>query len=108
VRDLSRQPVFQTAFALQDVSIESIALSGLVVRPLDEEVTSARFDLELSMTEVAGELSATLNYATDLFDAATIERLAVICSPAGRTGGRPGAAGVGALAAEWRRSATSW
>ncbi|MBU6463207.1 MAG: non-ribosomal peptide synthetase, partial [Bradyrhizobium sp.] len=75
-RDLSRQPVFQTAFALQDVSIESITLPGLAARPLDEEVRSARFDLELSMTEVAGGLSATLNYATDLFDSPTIERLA--------------------------------
>ncbi|HEY2153727.1 MAG TPA: condensation domain-containing protein, partial [Vicinamibacterales bacterium] len=76
VRDLSRQPLFQTAFVLQDVSLDSIALPGLVVQPLEEEVTSARFDLELSITQRAGGLSATLNYATDLFEAPTIERLA--------------------------------
>ncbi|WP_316197127.1 amino acid adenylation domain-containing protein, partial [Bradyrhizobium sp. SZCCHNS3014] len=40
------------------------------------EAVTAKFDLELAMSEVDGGLAATLIYATDLFEAATIARLA--------------------------------
>ncbi|MEH2536065.1 amino acid adenylation domain-containing protein/non-ribosomal peptide synthase protein (TIGR01720 family) [Bradyrhizobium sp. AZCC 1588] len=76
IRDLGRQPIFQTVFALQDVSLEQVNLPGQTVERFDDEANSARFDLELSMTEVGGQLAGSLVYATDLFDASTIERLA--------------------------------
>ncbi|MEN3385364.1 MAG: hypothetical protein V7608_5408, partial [Hyphomicrobiales bacterium] len=76
VRDLSRQPIFQVVFALQDVSLEQVSLHGLVVDRFGDETASARFDLECAMTETDGRLVATLGYATDLFDAGTIERMA--------------------------------
>ncbi|HEU0149756.1 MAG TPA: amino acid adenylation domain-containing protein, partial [Bradyrhizobium sp.] len=75
-RDLSRQPIFQAVFVLQDVSLEQMALPGLQVERFDDGASSARFDLELQMTDVGGQLAGSLVYATDLFDAATIERLA--------------------------------
>ncbi len=75
-RDLSRQPIFQTVFILQDVSLEQMTLPGLEVARFDDVASSARFDLELSMTDVGGQLVGSLVYATDLFDATTIERLA--------------------------------
>ena len=75
-RDLSRQPIFQVAFALQDVSLDQVGLPGLAVERFAEVTASARFDLELSMTESGGTLVGSLSYATDLFDAATTERLA--------------------------------
>jgi amino acid adenylation domain-containing protein/non-ribosomal peptide synthase protein (TIGR01720 family) len=75
-RDLSRQPVFQVVFALQDVSIEEARLPGLAVEPFDDDERSARFDLELAMTPADGRLEATLAFATDLFESATVARLA--------------------------------
>ena len=75
-RDLSRQPICQVAFALQDVSLDQMSLPGIAVERFAEDTTSARFDLELSMTESGGTLVGPLSYATDLFDAATAERLA--------------------------------
>ena len=41
----------------------------------ESESTVAKFDLTLSIEEIGGGLDATLEYATDLFDRATIERL---------------------------------
>jgi non-ribosomal peptide synthetase component F len=38
-------------------------------------VTTARFDLTLSIEEEDGELRGTVEYATDLFDATTVDRL---------------------------------
>ncbi|MGY3450250.1 amino acid adenylation domain-containing protein [Bradyrhizobium sp. USDA 4353] len=74
-RDLSRQPIFQTVFVLQDVSVEQMTLPGLEVERFDEGAVSVRFDIEMSMTEVDGRLTGCLLYATDLFEAATAERL---------------------------------
>ncbi|WP_257168770.1 non-ribosomal peptide synthetase [Bradyrhizobium sp. SRS-191] len=74
-RDLSRQPIFQTVFVLQDVSVEQMTLPGLEVERFDEGAASVRFDIEMSMTEVDGRLTGCLLYATDLFEAATAERL---------------------------------
>ena len=55
------------------VSLRSARAAGLSA---PEDTASARFDLELSMTESGGTLVGSLSYATDLFDAATTERLA--------------------------------
>ncbi|WP_050886432.1 non-ribosomal peptide synthetase, partial [Bradyrhizobium sp. STM 3843] len=76
VRDLSRQPIFQTVFVLQDVSLEQMTLPGLEVERFDDEEIAARFDIELAMTEVDGRLVGSLVYATDLFDASTAGRFA--------------------------------
>ncbi|BAM88924.1 amino acid adenylation domain protein [Bradyrhizobium oligotrophicum S58] len=76
VRDLSREPVFQIVFALQNTPQRSRGLPGLKLEPFAADAVAAKFDLELAMTEEQGALSATLVYATDLFDAETIARLA--------------------------------
>jgi len=76
VRDLSRQPVFQVLFALQNVPRESLRLPGLTLRSGGDEQTTAKFDLSIYLRETAQGLRGVIEYATDLFDAATIERLA--------------------------------
>jgi len=76
VRDLSRQPVFQVSFALQNVPQETLEVSDLTLRPVGGEHRTALFDLTLYMREVEGTLPGTLEYAEALFDRATIERLA--------------------------------
>ena len=76
MRDLSRQPVFQAMLALQNVAHEAVRLSGLQVSRLGGERRTAKLDLSLYVYETAQGLRGELEYAADLFDEATIERLA--------------------------------
>jgi amino acid adenylation domain-containing protein len=76
VRDLSRQPLFQAAFALRNMPLEEMELPGLRLEQLESDLGTAKFDLSLSMEETAEGLRGTLEYATDLFDGSTIERMA--------------------------------
>src|SRR5207302_11110841 len=74
-RDLSRSPLFQVMFALQNTPAERLALPGLTFEGLPIGVRTAKFDLSLSLTERDGELAGVFEYATDLFTASTIERM---------------------------------
>ncbi|QOY92808.1 amino acid adenylation domain-containing protein [Massilia sp. UMI-21] len=76
VRDLSRQPVFQVAFALQNVPQQLMGFDGLGLVPIEAEHTTAKFDLYLQMQETPEGLRGSLEYASDLFDRSTIERMA--------------------------------
>ncbi|TBV04729.1 non-ribosomal peptide synthase/polyketide synthase, partial [Stutzerimonas kirkiae] len=76
-RSLSHSPLFQVMFNHQSqVKGESRQLSGLIVEGLSWEKQTAQFDLALDTFEYSEGIGASLNYATDLFDRATIERLA--------------------------------
>jgi amino acid adenylation domain-containing protein len=75
-RDLSRQPLFQVMFALQNAAVEPLDLPGLTLAPLAVATGTARFDLTLTLTESGGRLVGGVEYSSDLFDAATIERFA--------------------------------
>ena len=75
VRALSHSPLFQVMFVLQNASIPDLELAGLSLTVLELENVTAKFDLTLSLTETTSGLSGTLEYNTDLFERATIERL---------------------------------
>jgi amino acid adenylation domain-containing protein len=68
-------PLFQAAFALQTPSESELKLADLCLTPLAAETTTAKFDLELELWEESGELRGKLLYKTDLFEAATVERI---------------------------------
>lgn len=76
-RDLSRNPLVQVMFSLQNAPQSSGNLSGLNIQnmPLPIDVR-ARFDLEVNYWEVPGGLEGVWCYNTDLFEANTITRLA--------------------------------
>ncbi|KAA0984731.1 amino acid adenylation domain-containing protein [Pseudomonas sp. ANT_J12] len=77
-RSLSHSPLFQVMFnhtAERRASVHT-RLNGLHIEPLQWQSQTAQFDLVLNTTEQAHGIEAVLKYATDLFDAATIERLA--------------------------------
>ena len=77
VRDASRTPLFQVAFAMQDEWTPPAGRSGPALRAVPLEPTLARFDLELHLTRAAGGgLRGLLIHSTDLFEAATVARLA--------------------------------
>jgi amino acid adenylation domain-containing protein len=76
VRDLSRQPLFQVLFALQNVPREELVVSGVSLRPFGVEAVTAKLDLSLYLHETPEGLRGVLEYASDLFDGATIARVA--------------------------------
>ncbi|HEU4324676.1 MAG TPA: condensation domain-containing protein, partial [Roseiflexaceae bacterium] len=75
-RDLSRSALFQAMLVLQNTPMPAIKLQGLTLQILPVATATTKFDLEISLIEAGGGLSAQLDYNTDLFDAATIARFA--------------------------------
>ncbi|MBX8519926.1 amino acid adenylation domain-containing protein [Pseudomonas cichorii] len=76
-RDLSRSPLFQVAYNHQTQGRnEARQLPGLRLEYQVSDKHTAQFDLTLDTCEREDGLGASLIYATDLFDAATIERMA--------------------------------
>ncbi|HEY6926160.1 MAG TPA: amino acid adenylation domain-containing protein, partial [Steroidobacteraceae bacterium] len=76
-RSLSHSPVFQVMFMLQNAPQSELQLPGLTLSSQALKRTVAQFDLTLSMREVGGEIAGVMNYASDLFEEATIQRWAV-------------------------------
>jgi non-ribosomal peptide synthetase component F len=71
-----REPL-QAMFVLQNTPAESLSLPGVTIEPVPFEITSAKFDLTLSISERAdGALGGALEYAADVFDADTARELA--------------------------------
>ncbi|HYP53657.1 MAG TPA: MupA/Atu3671 family FMN-dependent luciferase-like monooxygenase, partial [Pyrinomonadaceae bacterium] len=75
-RDLSRNPLFQVFFILQNAPAAELKLQGLSLSPLRFDGDVSKFDLTLALEADGGGLSGSVEYNTDLFDAATIARLA--------------------------------
>ncbi|HSD45774.1 MAG TPA: amino acid adenylation domain-containing protein, partial [Pyrinomonadaceae bacterium] len=74
-RSLSHTPIFQVMFALQNVPMPSLELRDVNVTSVAATVKTAKFDFSLSFEEQPDGLTGTLEYNTDLFDAATMTRL---------------------------------
>ncbi|MET9857586.1 amino acid adenylation domain-containing protein, partial [Streptomyces sp. NPDC006450] len=76
-RDVSRAAVFQTTFAFQNYGDRAATpTAGLDSEGFGYEATTTHADLALYMREEPdGGLYGLLTYRTDLFDAATVERL---------------------------------
>jgi amino acid adenylation domain-containing protein len=74
-RDLSRTPLFQTMFVLQNTPLSSRPWNGLEVTPRILETGASKFDLTLAVREVEGEFELSLEYSTELFDAERMKRL---------------------------------
>ena len=75
-RSLSISPLFQVMFALQNTADHPLELEQIVVSPVGETSSIAKFDLTLTMAEKDGKLRGSINYNTDLFDSTTIDRMA--------------------------------
>ncbi len=74
-RSPNRTPLFQVMFALQNLPAPEMAADRLVFAPLKLSSTTAKFDLTLGVVEEANGLRAAFEYSTDLFAAATVERM---------------------------------
>jgi nonribosomal peptide synthetase DhbF len=80
-RSLARHPLFQVLLVAQNTERELFALDGLEVAAAEPAIGVAKFDLSFSMTERVSADDATagidvvVEFATELFDHATVERL---------------------------------
>jgi amino acid adenylation domain-containing protein len=75
-RDTSRNALFDVMVVLQNTPNEATGLEGLDTEGVALPVLTAPFDLTIDFQELDGDLHGALTYNTDLFDAATIERMA--------------------------------
>ncbi|MDA9545473.1 peptide synthetase, partial [Bradyrhizobium sp. CCBAU 45321] len=74
LRRPEQTPVFQVVFAWQSNDMGLLELPGLKAEVADIPLQQVKFDLELNLGEMDGRIVGSLNYATSLFDQATITR----------------------------------
>ncbi|HEX2207503.1 MAG TPA: amino acid adenylation domain-containing protein, partial [Longimicrobium sp.] len=74
-RSLSHAPLFHVMFALQNTGELALRLDGIEVQGLPVPHETSRFDLALSLVEVADGIHVSAEYATDLFDRSTVDRM---------------------------------
>ena len=82
VRSTAHHPLFQVAMAFQNnVRPEVAAIDGGSVEQLTVSTRTAKFDLDIQLSEVPSEdpgapmAAGVVTYATDLYDRSTVERL---------------------------------
>jgi amino acid adenylation domain-containing protein len=75
-RSLSHSPLFQVMLVLQNNDTTDLTLPGLEITALEPDYPISKFDLTLSVNEQNEQLHCFWEYATDLFLASTIERMA--------------------------------
>jgi amino acid adenylation domain-containing protein len=74
-RQLNRNPLFQVLFQLYGFESRASQLGEVTVEALTAPVSTARFDLEVSLRHAVHGLAGSVIYSTDLFDEATIARM---------------------------------
>ncbi len=117
-RSPARHPLFQVMLADEDVAAGDWQLPGLKARPEPVPAVDAKFDLTLAFAQKHDDhgapagIDATLEYAADLFDKATIETLAArltgLLRQAARHPARPVSALVVLTSAERRKLLADW
>lgn len=76
-RSLSRNPLFQVEFVMQNTpELRELTLGNLRLSDELTEQETAQFDLSFSVVESAGGLEIGINYSLDIFSRSRIERMA--------------------------------
>jgi amino acid adenylation domain-containing protein/non-ribosomal peptide synthase protein (TIGR01720 family) len=73
-RDPSRPPLFQVAFALENVGVPDLRLPGLSLSTVGASSRTAKFDLMLTVVEGPERLDCEIELNTALFDRERMER----------------------------------
>ncbi|HEY2491658.1 MAG TPA: amino acid adenylation domain-containing protein [Paenibacillus sp.] len=74
-RDMSRNPLFDTMFTLQNLDIQEVALNGLTTKSYSWNGHVSKFDLTLTVVEREQGMVIDAEYAAKLFKPSTIARL---------------------------------
>ncbi len=74
--DPSRNPLFQVAYIYLDFApTTDAAMAGITPSRVQWDNGSSRFDMTLALTDLVDTFEVQFEYNTDLFDAATIDRM---------------------------------
>ncbi|WP_147355971.1 non-ribosomal peptide synthetase [Cohnella faecalis] len=74
-RDLSRNPIFDTMFSLQNMSEEETEIEEMRFSPYGFEHSASKFDMSLTAVETGREIGLSLSYCTAIYTKETAERL---------------------------------
>jgi amino acid adenylation domain-containing protein len=118
-RHLNRNPLFQVMFVMLKAGPKKRAMRDSVLVPIEIEQRTAKFDLTMSLFNGPDGLRGSLNYDVDLFDAATIRRMAghfrmlllgIVADPEARISELPmlTAGELEQIKIEWNRSETDF
>lgn len=74
-RDLSRAPIFQTMFVLNNMTPAQLRpFGGILVEDVPATTAAVELDLSVVLDDAPDRLTGRIDYATALFDETTIER----------------------------------
>ncbi|MCK4258179.1 MAG: amino acid adenylation domain-containing protein [Halanaerobiales bacterium] len=76
-RNLSRNPLFDVMFILQNAGDFAFNFEGLQITPYEPKMNTSQFDLTLECYEAKESLVVAVRYACKLFKSETIERMMV-------------------------------
>jgi amino acid adenylation domain-containing protein len=74
-RTMSRNPLFQIMFQMENTPKEDLPLPGLLLSPVEVERVTTQFDLSFDVMENDDGLVVVAEYSTDLFNKATISSM---------------------------------
>ncbi|HUC10574.1 MAG TPA: amino acid adenylation domain-containing protein [Stellaceae bacterium] len=73
-RDISRNPIVQVSFALQNAPMPPLEVEGLRLQSLELEAQTVRFDIEVHLWDAADGIEGYLLYYRDIFETDTVAR----------------------------------
>ena len=76
VRDISRNPIFDTMFVMQKFQIDNLKLNSLEVNGISPKLKQSKFDLTWYAEENENSIHIDIEYVTKIFKAETIIRMA--------------------------------
>ena len=75
-RDLSRSPIYQMVFVMQNTpEVPDLKLGNLELKGVEFEHQTSLYDMTFNVNEGSEELGIEVEYCVDLFRAETIDRL---------------------------------
>ena len=75
VRDMSRNPLFDVAFSMQNTNIDPLEIDGLQISPYNYQNQISKFDLTISAVEEDDNLILSFEYSVRLFKEETVRRM---------------------------------
>jgi len=75
-RDMSRNPVFDVMFSMQNMDIKKTAIEGISIKSCGMENGVSKFDITLAAEEAEEKIGLSIEYCNRLFNKENIERMA--------------------------------
>lgn len=74
-RDLSRNPIFDTMFSLQNIDEQELEVDSISFSPYEFDKKISKLDISLNAVEAREEIKLSFEYSTKLFSKDTISRM---------------------------------